>query len=328
MTRRELLLSGSSAALLCAQNPRVRIGIATTCYRAARRPKDTIGFLEFVHAAGGGGIQASLSSLDPVYLTRLRRRAEELNMYVEVMVDLPHADTTPFERTVQAAKYAGALCMRAACLSGRRYETFDSLGQWKEFVARSHDSLRQAARIVEKRRIPIAVENHKDWTADELESLMKQYGSDYLGVCLDTGNNIALLDDPMEVVERLAPYAFSTHIKDMAVDAYPDGFLLSEVPVGEGILDMKRIAAGVQRARPKTRLTLEMITRNPLPVPCLTDRYWATFPGNRRSCLERTMRMVKERRSDLPRLDGLDDDAQHKLEDSNVTRSLRYFGNG
>ena len=51
------------------------------------------------------------------------------------------------------------------------------------------------------------------------------------GGCVDTGNNISLLDDPMELIEGLAPYAISTHIKDMGVEPWKDGFLLSELPL-------------------------------------------------------------------------------------------------
>ena len=81
-------------------------------------------------------------------------------------------------------------------------------------------------------------------------ALMQAKASRWLGVCLDTGNNIALLDDPMATVEALAPYAVSTHIKDMGVAPYPDGFLLSEMPLGEGMLDMRRIVDTIRRARP------------------------------------------------------------------------------
>jgi hypothetical protein len=35
------------------------------------------------------------------------------------------------------------------------------------------------------------------------------------------------MEDPMEVVKTLLPYLFSTHVKDMAVDEYEDGFRLS-----------------------------------------------------------------------------------------------------
>lgn len=325
MTRRGFLLAGS-AAVAAGAPPRSKMGLATTSFMTARRPKDTYEFLEYSHSLGAGGIQASLASLDPAYLKKLRGRAEELGMYLEVMTGLPREDPAAFERTVAAAKEAGALCIRSACLGGRRYETFSTLEEWKDFVAKSRAAIERAVPMVEKHRLPLALENHKDWTVDELVGLLKDYSSEYLGVCLDTGNNIALLDDPMELAEKLAPHAFSTHIKDMAVAQYEEGFLLSEVPLGEGMLDMARIVKTIQRARSATRMSLEMITRNPLQVPCLTEKYWATFPDRQARYLARTLRTVRANKPPqaLPRLDGLDKPAQLRLEEDNVKQCLHY----
>src|SRR5207247_5778352 len=111
--------------------------------------------------------------------------------------------------------------------------------------------------------------------------LLKEYNSEYLGACIDAGNNIALLDDPMDLVERLSRYAVTTHIKDMATEEYAEGFLLSEVPMGQGMLELKRICQTIARARPTAQFTLEMITRNPLKIPRLSDRCWATLPDRR-----------------------------------------------
>ena len=71
-----------------------------------------------------------------------------------------------------------------------------------------------------------------------------------------------------------------------------DGFLLSEVPLGEGMLDMQRIVATIRRARPDVRFSLEMITRDPLEVPCLTDKYWATFDEVNGAALARTLSLA------------------------------------
>jgi sugar phosphate isomerase/epimerase len=60
-------------------------------------------------------------------------------------------------------------------------------------------------------------------------ALLEQYSSEYLGVSLDTGNNLTVMDDPIEVVDKLAPYTFNVHLKDMAAVECPSGFLLSEV---------------------------------------------------------------------------------------------------
>ena len=327
MTRREWLLGAGTAATPVFGVPRTGMGIATTSYMTARRPHDTYEFLEYCHSLGAGGIQASLASLEPAYLKKLRDRAGQLDMYLEVMAELPKEDTAEFERSVQAAKDAGAACVRTACLGGRRYEDFSNLADWQAFVVRSKASIDRALPIVTRRQMPLAIENHKDWTAEELATLVKSRSSEYLGVCLDTGNNIALLDSPMDAIETLAPFAFSTHFKDMAVEPYADGFLISEVPLGEGIVDLRRAVAAVQRARPKTRFTLEMITRNPLQVPCLTDQYWTTFPDRNGRFLADTLRLVRGaagRLQHLPHVDQESEAGLMQLEEENVKQSLHY----
>ena len=57
--------------------------------------------------------------------------------------------------------------------------------------------------------------------------LVKKLDSPFVGVCIDTGNNLALLEAPQETVDLLAPHAFTTHVKDMGVEEYADGFLLA-----------------------------------------------------------------------------------------------------
>ena len=154
--------------------------------------------------------------------------------------------------------------------------------------------------------------------------MLKRIGSDRVGVCLDTGNSIALLEDPMEVVEALAPWAFTTHFKDMGVQEYERGFLLSEVPLGEGFLDLPRIVRVLRRARPEIRFNLEMITRDPLEVPCLTPKYWATFEDLPGRHLARSLTMVRDHppKRALPRVAGLSREEQLKAEEDNVRRCL------
>ncbi len=325
LNRRGFLFAAGAATARAAA-PRTAMGIATTCYMTVARPKDTMAFLDHAIAIGAGGIQAGLSSLEPAWIEKLRDRLRQQQMYLEVMVGLPKAGDATFERTVAAAKAAGAHCVRAACLGGRRYETFAELAAWQRFVADSRAAIDRALPVVEKHGIPLALENHKDWTAEEMAALLREKNHPWLGVCLDTGNNISLLDDPMAVVETLAPYAVSTHIKDMGVEASPEGFLLSEMVFGEGLLDLQQVVDVIRSARPKTRFTLEMITRNPLVVPCLSEKYWATFPERPGRYLARTLKLVREQqfRQALPRIDDLPKPAQLQLEDDNVRACLHY----
>jgi sugar phosphate isomerase/epimerase len=327
LTRRNFV-SLAAAAVFTGAPPASKMGIATTSYMTFGKPRDTLAFLEHCHSLGAAGIQSALTSTDPAYLKNLRAKADQYGMYLETMVGLPRkGDVETFQRGVQAAKDAGALCIRTGALSGRRYETFATLPDWQMFVADSIAGIKQAVPVVEKIKIPIGIENHKDWTLDEMVPLLKSHSSEYVGVCLDFGNNISLLDDPMEVVQTLAPYAVSTHLKDMGVDNYTDGFLLSELPLGEGFLDLKAMCAAVRKARPKTRFTLEMITRNALEVPCLTDKYWTTFPDRNGRYLSRTLKLVQKesvRLQALPRVDGLSREAQLRLEEENVKHCLNH----
>jgi len=89
-----------------------------------------------------------------------------------------------------------------------------------------HRQIAAAVPIVERHGMPLGIENHKDWRVDEQVALLKGYESEYVGVSLDTGNNLSVLDDPYETVEKLAPYTFNTHFKDMAVEETEAGFNL------------------------------------------------------------------------------------------------------
>ena len=142
-----------------------------------------------------------------------------------------------FEHAVKVAKEAGATSLRAVCLLGRRYEMFDSLqaGPGRQGF---HKQIAAAVPILERHRMPLGLENHKDFRVDQQVALLKQYSSEYLGVSLDTGNNLTVLDDPIETIEKLAPYTLNVHFKDMAAEETADGFRISEVPLGEGMLDM------------------------------------------------------------------------------------------
>jgi hypothetical protein len=90
---------------------------------------------------------------------------------------------------------------------------------------------------------------------------------------------------------------------------------------------MPRIVEIIRRARPEVRFSLEMITRDPLLVPCLTDRYWASFDddnGGRDLARMLTRIRTHHRRAPLPAVAGLDPDARRALEDEMVDRSIRY----
>jgi sugar phosphate isomerase/epimerase len=299
----------------------------------SRRRKDEVPFgdaqrfLEYCRDLGAAGVQVGIGARDRDGVAKLRKTAEDAGMYLEGSLRLPqdHADVTRFEAEVRMAKDAGAAVLRTVASSGRRYETFDSAEAFRSFAKLAHDSLALAEPVVAKHDVKLAIENHKDWRVGELLDLLKRISSRHVGVCLDFGNSIALLEDPAAVVAAYAPWTFTTHLKDMAVAEYADGFLLSEVPLGTGFLDIPALVAVVRKAHREVRLNLEMITRDPLKVPCLTRKYWETLDGvTGRELADALVRVRKNAAKDLPRVSGLSPEKQLAAEDDNIRRCLDY----
>ncbi len=289
---------------------------------------DEIGFLEYCHQLGAGGVQITLGARPPNETARLRSRAEIFAMYIEGQVELPkqESDLARFEAELRTAKEAGAQVVRSALPGARRYEGFDSPEGFQQAASHACHSLTLAEPILRKYQVRLGLENHKDWRAEELLGTVKHVNSEWVGVCLDFGNNIALLEDPIGVTDTLAPFVFATHVKDMAVHEYEEGFLLSEVPLGEGFLDLQKMVGTVKQAAPKSQFSLEMLTRDPLQIPCLTVKYWATMEMVTGSELARMLRRVRtgDPSKLLPQVTGLSLEEQLKLEDKNVRKCLAY----
>jgi sugar phosphate isomerase/epimerase len=248
---------------------------------------------------------------------------------LDVRLPKSASDLPEFERTIQTAKEVNAVCMHAA-MTGRRYEDFDTLAAFQASFAQNKQSVLLAEPVLKKHRVKLAIENHKGWRAAEQAAWLKAVGSEYVGVCFDFGNNISLCEDPAESVRLLAPFTFFCHMKDMAVEMYEDGFLLSEVALGEGLLDIPGMVTLLQKHDPEMIMGLEMITRDPLKIPVFTDKYWVSFSDPSSplsgSDLAHTLMLVKKHppKQPLPRTSGLSTEAQLSLEDGCIARSVDY----
>ncbi|MFN0123685.1 MAG: sugar phosphate isomerase/epimerase family protein [Blastocatellia bacterium] len=149
---------------------RLGAGAAAPAQNAPRQGRDAMEFLEKCHALGAGGIQTAING----DLAKLRARADALGMYLEGMVSIPrNGDTAQLEKSLADCKAAGVTVVRAAMLSGRRYETFATLAEWKKWVDQSLNAIRLAMPVIEKHKVVVALENHKDWTLEDFLVLLK-----------------------------------------------------------------------------------------------------------------------------------------------------------
>jgi sugar phosphate isomerase/epimerase len=295
---------------------------------AAALPATT--FVELCAGAGAGGCQIDLSQItarDDGSLGRLREQLDAHGLFVELS-----APPTAFlsraacDDLIVVARALGATHVRTPLLMGRRYESFATPDDWRAFQNEWFSNLDRMAWFAGEAGLVLAVENHKDWTAAELDHLVGATDSVALGICVDFGNNVALLEDPLSVVEHLAPLAVTTHVKDIAVRATDEGLEMAEVPLGQGILPLARMVDILRQARPDIRFILEMITRDPLPVPFRTERYWTTRDPEARADAERVAADLLRSSvgSALPRTSGLSADAASRLEDDHNRACLDY----
>ena len=158
--------------------------------------------------------------------------------------------------SLDQAEQIGAKVMRVVG-SSLMFRFEDHQQQIKRLVK----MFKQAARIAQDRGIKLAIENHIDFTSDEILQILQEVDSPYFGLNFDTGNFARLLDDPVKGMEKLAKYTLATHFKDLRVNpqaAVNDWYFFSTTPVGEGFVNNVQLARLLKKAKYKGMLAMEI----------------------------------------------------------------------
>ena len=345
MTRRELLMAAGSAALFSSvanaapvvPNPNGRRGVGAAPagfgqrVRANRAATPPVDWIEYCHSLGFGAVETQVPPTTPEEIASMRDKIQTYDMHVIFNVRLPQnaADLPAYEAGIKAVQQVGGYGTHAA-MTGRRYEVFNDFETFRKSFEQNKATIEMVEPILRKYKVKLAIENHKGWRSAEQAAWLKKLSSEYVGVHFDFGNNVSLCEDPMMTLDNLLPYTFSGHIKDMSVQPDPNGFLLSEVVLGDGFLDLKTMVDKLRKKNPEMPLDIETITREPLKIPVYTSRYWVTFddsysplPGRD---LARVLEIVQKNppKKPVPATAGLSPAAQLKLEDDNNMASLIY----
>lgn len=341
MTRRQFaaLAAAAPAALSTLSGaPRTAVGVGSASYhfragverqRGETPITDPVRFAEYCAELGAGGIQAALPSSNGGYAGKVGNILRKNGMYFEASAQLPRseADLDSFRDTVRAAEQAGASVIRTVLFAGRRYEAYTDMAHFQEARQAAWKSVTLAEPILRKRKMKIAIENHKDLRSEDLLQLIDRIQSEYIGICVDLGNNYALMEDPVAIARAFSKFAYSCHIKDHILKSYNKGFLLFDAKLGTGIINLRQAVSTLRQAQPSLKFTLETMTRDALEVPYLDDSYWQTMatdiPGQD---VVRTMKLVQdtEPKDELPRMSALSPEEHIKLEDDNIRAGLAY----
>lgn len=273
---------------------------------------------------------SQLESHEPQALAALKARADRDRLRLELSVPASCLESPQaYGDMAKTAAALGVTHVRIALLYGRRYESFKTRDEWTAWHAKWVAQLKAMKPVIDGHPLVVGLENHKDHTSVELAALLHALDSPKIGVCFDFGNNISLLEEPRQTLETLAPFVVTTHLKDMAVKPTADGFDLSEVPLGEGLLPLAEMIATLRKHRPDVPMCLEMLTRDPLRVPYKTDGYWTAMDRPAPAALAAFEEHVlsKAATAPLPHITGLPPADQIALEDELVRRSMAYGRN-
>jgi hypothetical protein len=143
--------------------------------------------------------------------------------------------------------------------------------------------------------IKFAIENHKDLFCWQTRQVIDAAGKEFVGSYLDTGNPVFVMEDPLATVETLGPVAVMLHLRDSVVYETHDGIRVQWVPLGQGVVDFKKIVAKAREVCPPIALYNKPITgRPPDLLPIYDPKFMETWKDGRAADLARFIALAKQ----------------------------------
>ena len=227
-----------------------------------------------------------IGSLDRGHLERVRVHADALGIALEIgMLSIcptsgifdPTQGTADEQlvRVVDAAVIVGSPLVR--CVLGN---TFDrrAPGGIEPHIEETLKVLHHIRSRAMDSGVKIAVENHSgDMQARELRMLVEAAGTDYVGVCIDSGNASWALEDPHLTLDTLAPYVLTSHMRDSAVWTSAEGAVAQWTRMGEGNVDIARYIRTYIERCPGRAVSLELIMHRQRTFDYRDPEFWSAY---------------------------------------------------
>lgn len=281
-------------------NP-LRIGINTYCLRALRW--DDARLLDYTAGLKLDAVflQDSLDprTADPAHWQEVRQQSQRLGLHLETggggilprTKDGFDAAVATLRKNIERASAMGSPYIRCVIASERAALPPGPIEQHMETVVRMFRTVRTQ---LQDTRVKAIVEVHKDLLAWELKQVIEGSGKDIVGVYMDTGNPVFVLEHPMTTFETLAPYVCSVHLRDSVLYEHPRGVAVQWVPLGEGVVDFKAFIARVKELTPDVYVYIKPITgRPPAILPYLEPDFWKMFPEMRAGDLAKFLALAR-----------------------------------
>lgn len=235
-------------------------------------------------------IQASINSFESTetdYLIKAKTHARNLNIKLEPgygCISTVAKNWNPKQDT--PVKYLEAAIRAAKTLEAKAFRVFlgnpadRAAGTTPEaFIDQAVTTLKAVKTQAEDAQLKIAIENHGEFHSRHIKTIIEQAGPAHVAVCYDSGNPVLTAEDPLDVLENLAPHIVTAHIRDSVVFPHPQGAAVQWVALGDGSIDMLTLTKRFQQLCPNAPYHLEIITgRPPQIIPYRDQAFWKTDP--------------------------------------------------
>jgi sugar phosphate isomerase/epimerase len=142
--------------------------------------------------------------------------------------------------------------------------------------------------------VKFAIENHKDLYCWQTRQIIDAAGKEFVGSYLDTGNPVFVMEDPLATVETLGPVAVMLHLRDSVVYESRNGIAVQWVPLGEGVVDFRKIVARAKEVCPPIAVYNKPITGRPPQILAAYDpEFMQTWRDMRASDFARFLALAK-----------------------------------
>ncbi|MDP3001297.1 MAG: sugar phosphate isomerase/epimerase family protein, partial [Bryobacterales bacterium] len=307
LSRRTFLAgAGTVATLGAAQGAAVKIGVELGCISSAKYTPYQ--YLDYVAGIGAQVAQFSANTLgvslanpDQDVIRKVRDHATKLGITTPAISAgsiCPSSSGfnsklgTAEEQIAQGLKLArmmGATAMRAVVGGAKERPQIEMHMQNMSRVLKGMRSQ------IRDSGVKIALETHGgDFQARELKALVEDAGSDILGICLDSGNPLWMLEDPHLTLELLGPYTINSHVRDTAVWRVPEGVAVRWVNMGEGNVDIDGWIGKLLTMQPGVPVTFEnIVSAQPRVIRVFDGASYRDFPKMPASELARFLALAE-----------------------------------
>jgi sugar phosphate isomerase/epimerase len=284
--------SERTISLVTSAHPALRLPIGVCVYglaysagfvgrgtaRANPRPLDAPGLLSLAAELGLSSVELPFGYIHPdedaAALQAYCAQARDFELRV-TSAGLP-VEVDPFIRHLELAHSVGiktVRCVLSSVLCGDR-RPIGGLAGWQRHLDEMIRRFQAIAPTAESLGIRIGVENHQDATSQDLLYLCESVNSPSVGVTLDTGNPLAVGEDPVAFARAILPHLVHVHLKDYRMMVTPEGYRLFHCAIGAGVVDFPALFA-LFRTRPGVAWHIEMAALGERHIRILTDDYWA-----------------------------------------------------